>query len=161
MAKQPGKKEADNKPINILLVEDSDADIKIALRAFAKVKLKNNIYVVHDGQEALDFIYHKAQYEDTEKYPVPDLILLDINMPKLNGFEVLKAIKNDLNYSYIPVIMLTSSQNEKDIATSYRFGAASYIPKPVCYDNFVEIVDGFTFYWRSINKLPRRDMFKE
>jgi CheY-like chemotaxis protein len=140
--------------INILLVEDNEADVQIAARAFSKSKRKNNIYVVNDGQEALDFIYHKGKYQDKEKFPIPDLILLDIKIPKLDGFQVLERIKNNLEYNYIPVVMLTSSKDEEDIAKSYRNGAASFIPKPVNYEEFVKIVDGFNFYWHAISKLP-------
>lgn len=143
---------------NILLVEDQQADIKITLRAFAKLKLKNNIYVVNDGQEALDFIYHQGKYVDKNKFPRPDLILLDIKMPKMDGFQVLERLKNDLQYNFIPVIMLTSSKNEEDIAKSYKKGAASFIPKPVNYTEFVKIIEGFNFYWSTMNKLPIQDI---
>ena len=146
--------EVNNFPIDILLVEDDEADIEITLRAFEKGKLRNNISVVRDGQEALDFIYHEGAYRDGKLYPRPDLILLDIRMPKMDGFEVLKKLKSDPQYSYIPVAMLTSSKNEEDILQSYRNGAVSYIPKPVSYGDFQKVVDGFNFYWHIINKLP-------
>ncbi len=141
-------------PIDILLVEDDEADIGITLRVFEKGKLKNNIYVVRDGQEALDFVSHQGQYQDKEKYPRPDLILLDIRMPKMDGFEVLKRLKVDPGTNFIPVVMLTSSRNEEDVVKSYTGGAASYIPKPVSYDDFAKAVDAFNFYWHIINKLP-------
>ena len=148
------EKEINSKPINILLVEDNEADVKITLRAFAKAKLKNTIYVINDGQEALDFVQHKGKYQDRERFPRPDLILLDIKLPKLDGFQVLQNLKKDLQYSSIPVIMLTSSKNEEDIAKSYKNGAASFIPKSVNYNDFVKIIEGFNFYWHIINKLP-------
>ena len=160
MAREVDKKRAD-RVMNILLVEDNAADVKIALRAFTKSKLKNEIYVVNNGQEALDFIYHNGKYQDKEKFPTPDLILLDIKIPKLDGFQVLERIKNDLQYSYIPIIMLTSSRNEEDIARSYRGGASSFIAKPVDYAEFVKVVDGFNYYWHIINKLSAPDMGKE
>ncbi len=141
-------------PIDILLVEDNEADVKITLRAFNKAKLKNNIYVVYDGQEALDYLSHQGKFADQKIYPRPDLILLDINMPKKNGFEVLKEIKESVSYRTIPVVMLTSSKNEADIVTSFKNGAASYIPKPVLYDDFAKVVEGFNFYWHIVNKLP-------
>ncbi len=152
--------ERNDRPMNILLVEDNNADVKIALRAFSNSKLKNEMYVVNDGEEALAFIYHQGKYADKEKFPVPDLILLDIKLPKLNGFQLLERLKQDLQYNFIPVIMLTSSKNEEDIARSYRGGAASYIPKPINYDEFVKVIDGFNYYWRVINKLPHPDMDK-
>ncbi len=148
--------EINNHPIDILLVEDNSADIKITLRAFEKAKIKNNIYVVRDGEEAIDFIFHKNIYEDSKKYPCPDLILLDINMPKLNGFEVLKILKKDEKYDYIPIVILTSSKNEEDVFSSFKFGAVSYIQKPVTYENFQEVIDRFNFYWHIINKLPKK-----
>ena len=145
-------------PIDILLVEDDEIDSEAALRAFEKGKIKNNILVARDGEEALDFVYHRGAYQDKNKYPRPDLILLDIRMPKLGGFEVLKKLKEDPQYSYIPVVMLTSSQNEEDVLKSYGFGAASYIPKPVSYEDFKKVVDGFNFYWHIINKLPPKGL---
>jgi two-component system response regulator len=143
-----------DRPINILLVEDSEADVKITLRAFRNARIKNNVYVASDGQEALDFIRHQGKYKDRGKFPRPDLILLDIKLPKLDGFQVLDNIKNDLRYNFIPVIMLTSSKDEQDIAKSYRKGASSFIQKPVSYDEFVKIVDGLNLYWQFISKLP-------
>lgn len=142
------------RPMNILLVEDNKADVKIALRAFNESKLKNKVYVVKDGQEALDYIFGEGQYRDRKKFPLPDLILLDINMPRVDGFQVLDRLKNDLQYNFIPVVMLTSSKNEEDIAKSYKIGASSYIPKPVSYEEFLKVVDGFNYYWHTANKLP-------
>jgi len=143
-----------NAAINILLAEDTEDDIVITREAFKTVKIKNNLYVVRDGQEALDFIYHEGKYKDKQKYPRPDLIILDINMPKMDGFQVLEDIKQNCKYSMIPVIMLTSSKNEDDIARSYRSQAASYIHKPVDYEEFVKLIDTFMVYWAQINRLP-------
>ena len=143
-------------PIDILLVEDDEMDIETTLRAFEKGKLRNNISVARDGEEALDFVCHQGPYQNEKKYPRPDLILLDIRMPKLSGFEVLKKLKADPQYSFIPVVMLTSSQNEEDVLKSYGFGAASYIPKPVAYEDFKKVVDSFNFYWQIVSKLPTK-----
>ncbi len=143
-----------NRPIDILLVEDDEMDVKITLRAFEKGKIRNNLFVVRDGQEALDFVFQAGPYQNKEKYPRPDLILLDIRMPKLSGFEVLKSLKADPRFDFIPVVMLTSSKNEEDVVKSYGAGAASYIPKPVSYKDFAKVVEGFNFYWHIINKLP-------
>lgn len=152
---------ADYRTMNILIAEDNPADAKIALRAFAASKVRNKIYIVNDGPAALDFVYHKGEYADKEKFPAPDLIVLDIKMPKMDGFKVLETLKQDLDYSFIPVIIFTSSKNEEDIARSYRSGAASYIPKPVDYEEFVRIVEGFNYYWCVINKLPKPGMYKK
>jgi len=145
------------RPMNILLVEDNAADVKIAMRAFSRSSFKNKVYVVNDGLEALDFIYRRGKYRDKEKWPMPDLILLDINMPKMDGFRFLETVKQDIQYNFIPVIMLTSSKNEEDIAKSYKSGASSYIPKPVNYEEFVKVVDGFNYYWSVINRLPNHE----
>lgn len=154
MSSESGVNAKKNRPLNILLAEDNSADVKITLRAFSEAKLKCELYVVNDGQEAIDFVHNKGQYQDKGKFPRPDLMLLDINMPKMNGFEVLESLKNDLDYSSIPIVMLTSSSNEEDIAKSYRKNAASYIPKPVNYADFVKIIEAFITYWRDVNRLP-------
>lgn len=141
-------------PINILLVDDTEADVKITLRAFEKARLRNNIFVVQDGDEALDFLNHRGEFSDHQQYPRPGIILLDINMPKIDGFEVLKAIKTDDNLKTIPVVMLTSSKDHQDVLKSYNYGASSYIPKPVDYGEFLRVVESFNFYWSIINRLP-------
>ena len=145
----------EHRPIDILLVDDNEADIKITLRAFTKLKIKSKVHVVNDGQEALDYIHRKGKYHDKEKYPRPDLILLDINMPRLDGFGVLNKLKSDPKYDFIPVIMLTSSRAEEDIVKSYKDGAASFIPKPINYDDFVKVVKGMYSYWQKLSKLPK------
>lgn len=155
MTETPSMEDAINdKPIDILLVEDDEMDTQTTLRAFEKGKLKNNIFTVRDGQEALDYIHRQGAYQDEGKYPRPDLILLDIRMPKMDGFEVLKKLKADPRTNFIPVVMLTSSKNEEDVVKSYAYGAASYIPKPVSYETFLRAVNAFNFYWHLINKLP-------
>lgn len=142
-------------PINILLVEDNPADVKITLRAFNKAKLLNDIYVVSNGEDALDFVHHREAYQDRGQYPRPDLILLDLNIPKISGMDVLKGLKEDPEFKNIPIIILTSSKRDEDVLKSYALGAAGYIPKPVQYDEFVKVVDGFNSYWQIINKLPK------
>ncbi len=144
------------KPIDILLVEDDLGDILLTKLAFREAGFQNKLIVVGDGQQALDYIYHRGVYTDIEKYPRPDLILLDINMPKINGFEVLKIIKSDNDSKSIPVIMLTSSRSENDIAKCYQDGATSYISKPLDYKDFVETVKLFNFYWGETNRLPSK-----
>jgi len=145
----------EKRSMNILLVEDNEADVKITLRAFKKAELKNNMFIVNNGEEALKYIRNEGEYEDKDEHPVPDIILLDINMPKADGFQVLDTLKNDPKYCSIPVIILTSSKREEDIIKSYKKGAASYIHKPVNYGDFVKVVEGFNFYWHLINRLPK------
>lgn len=150
--------EKDGTPLNILLVEDNESDIKIAQRAFAKSSMNTNVYVARDGEEALQFIRHAGKYKDKAQFPRPGIILLDIKMPKKDGFQVLKELKSDPQYNFIPVIMLTSSKNEEDIVKSYRSGAASFIQKPISYGSFLKVVDNFNYYWHIINKLPNPDL---
>ncbi len=154
MATDEMENSLERRPVDILLIEDNEADIKITLRAFKKAKLKNSIIVVKDGQEAMDYISRNGKYSDEKRFPQPDLILLDIKLPKADGFEVLDAIKSNPRSKHIPTIMLTSSKNEADIVKSYGGGAASYIQKPVSYEEFVDVVNGFNFYWQIISKLP-------
>lgn len=143
-------------PINILLVEDSPDDIELILRAFRKSGMKNRVYVVKDGQEALNYAYHRGRHRDEEKAPPPGLILMDIYLPKVDGIEVLKQLKSDPKLRKIPVVMLTSSESDPDIEKSYQLGANSYIVKPVTPDKFTETIHQIEFYWVVVNSLPER-----
>jgi two-component system, chemotaxis family, response regulator Rcp1 len=134
------------KPVKILLVEDNPGDILLTKKAFSKSKIKNNLYVTKDGVEALKFL--------KEKTIIPDIILLDINLPKKNGWEVLHEIKNDEDLKSIPVIMLTTSESDVDILKSYNLYANSYLVKPVKMEEFINLVKNFTEYWFCIVKLP-------
>ena len=153
MDKEENKPEIDAGTMNILLAEDNQADIKISRRAFEKAKLKSNVYVVNNGEEALDFIYNKGKYQDKKLFPRPDLVILDIKMPRLDGFSVLDKIKDDLEYGSIPVIMLTSSKYEEDMIRSFKKGACAYISKPMENEEFARIIEGFDFFWHAIQKL--------
>lgn len=139
------------KIVNILLVEDNPDDIKITERALERGKVLNKLYVVRDGQEALDFLYHKGDYSDPQKAPRPGLILLDINLPKLNGIDVLKKVKSDEKLRRIPIIMLTVSKRDEDVVRSYDLGVNSYIVKPVEFDKFVETIKNIELYWILTN----------
>ncbi len=141
--------------LNILLVDDSEADIKIAQRAFGQAKIKNRLFVVQSAQECFDFIFHDGSYRDCGKYLSPDLILLDISMPQIDGFAVLKNLKQEDATKDIPVIILTGSKNQEDIGKSYHMQAASFIQKPVTYERFVEFIDVFNVYWNIVCKLPQ------
>lgn len=151
-----GPTEQHGMPLNILLAEDNEADVKIALRTFNNAKLKNNIFVVNDGQDCLDFVRHQGVYQDAVKYPRPDMILLDINMPRVDGFGVLKALKTDKDYCSIPAIVLSASKNQHDVSQAYLNGANSFIQKPVSYEEFVSFIECFNHYWHILNKLPAR-----
>ncbi len=137
----------DNDSRPILLVEDNPLDLDLTLRAFASKNLTNSMEVARDGEEALEFIERWDQGE-----PVPIVILLDLNMPKVNGLEVLKQLKSHPVYKAIPVVVLTTSSESKDINTAYQLGANSYIVKPVSFEKFVEVTDQIDIYWRLLNR---------
>jgi len=148
--------EKNDTPLNILLVDDNEADVKIAQRAFAQARLKNNLFIVNNGQACVDFVRHQGAYEGSQKAPRPDLILLDISMPVMDGFGVLDNLKNDPEYRSIPIIVLTGSNNAGDIRKSYAKGANSFIRKPVDYEEFVEVIDQVNGYWHLVTTLPGR-----
>ncbi|MBD3286978.1 response regulator [candidate division WOR-3 bacterium] len=140
------------KGIPILLVEDDENDILITKRAFERYNFTNELYVTRDGEEALEFIYRKGEYSN-EDIPTPGLILLDINMPKMNGIEVLRNLKGDPDKKRIPVVMLTTSRRDQDMIESYNLGVNSYIVKPVDFTKFLEAISTINLYW-SLNQLP-------
>lgn len=147
----------DYNEIEILLVEDNPHDAEMALRALKKNNLSNKVLVVTDGEEALDFIFARGKFSGRDKdfNYLPKMILLDLKLPKVNGIEVLKEIKSNPETQVIPVIVLTSSQEDKDIVESYKLGVNSYIVKPVDFDKFVEAVRHLGFYWLLLNKQPQ------
>ena len=139
------------RPVEILLVEDSAGDVRLTQEALLESKIHNNLYVVRDGDEALRFLQREGEYGDAVK---PDIILLDLNLPKVDGREVLAAIKQDDNLKRIPVVILTTSQAEQDIVKSYDLHANCYITKPVDLDQFIVVVQSIQDFWFSIVKLP-------
>ena len=138
------------RPVEILLVEDNPGDVLLTKRAFAKSKISNTLHVAIDGAEALDFLRRRGRFEDAVR---PDLILLDINLPKVDGHELLTQIKADESLRKIPVVMLTSSQSDKDISKAYGAYANSYISKPPSLDELVEAVQGLENYWFQLVRL--------
>ena len=143
------------KQIEILLVEDNPADAELTLHAFQRQHLANQIHLVRDGAEALDFLLGTGSYAGRNCLNVPKLILLDLKLPKINGIEVLKRIREDPRLRMIPVVVLTCSREEKDLQEAYRLGVNSYIVKPVEFDKFTEVVANLGFYWLVINEQPR------
>jgi len=141
-------------PVNILLVEDNEDHAELTLRALRSNNLINEVYVVKDGEEALDFVYHRGKYADVKEFPLPGLILLDISLPKVSGLEVLETLKGDPQLKVIPVIMLTTSEREEEIARSYAGGANSYVTKPVNFEEFVKKITEIKLYWTITNSLP-------
>ena len=141
----------ETKPMEILLVEDSEDDIVLEQEALAEAKLVNVMSVVRDGEEAMAFLRRQGKYHSAQ---MPGLILLDINMPKKNGFEVLNDLKADPALMHIPVVMLTTSDNEADIVKSYAKGACSYITKPMDFDKFRDVMKQFALYWALVTRIP-------
>ncbi len=138
----------------ILLVEDNPHDVELTLRALKKHNLSNQLHVVRDGQEVLDYIFATGAYTDRDINHTPNVILLDLKLPKVDGLEVLRRIKSDKRKKKIPVVVLTSSREEKDVVESYRLGVNSYIVKPVDFNQFVDNVGDLGLYWLLLNEPP-------
>ncbi len=142
--------------VEILLAEDNPNDVELTLRAFRKNNLTNPVHVVRDGEEALDFVFCRGPYASRTMENRPKVILLDLKMPKLDGLEVLRRIKADERTRSIPVVVLTSSQEERDIVESYQLGVNSYIVKPVDFEQFIETARVLGLYWILMNRPPLR-----
>ncbi|AGB36362.1 response regulator [Natronococcus occultus] len=141
-------------PAQLLLVEDNPGDVRLTREAFKQGRIDNDLHTVSDGSDALDFLRQRGEYEDA---PRPDLVLLDLNLPRKDGEEVLAELKDDPELQSIPVIVLTSSRAEEDIARSYELHANAYLTKPVDPDEFIETVRAFEKFWFSVVRLPPED----
>ncbi|MEO8613441.1 MAG: response regulator [Chloroflexota bacterium] len=141
------------KPIDILLVEDSPTDVELTIEALRDAKVNNQLSVVEDGQQALAFLRREGQYAQAKR---PDLVLLDLNLPRKSGLEVLAEMRADDNLSLIPVVVLTTSQADEDITASYRLHANCYIAKPVDFEQFIKVVQLIDDFWLSVVKLPKK-----
>jgi two-component system, response regulator len=141
-----------NTEIEILLVEDNAGDAEMTIRALRKNQIGNNIVHLKDGAEAIDFVFGTGSYENRNVNHKPKMILLDLKMPKVSGIEVLKTLKSDERSRTIPVIVLTSSNEDPDIRSCYELGANSYIVKPVGFDNFSKAITELGMYWLLLNK---------
>jgi two-component system, response regulator len=139
------------KAANILLVEDNADHAELTLRALKNGNMLNDVSWVKDGEEALDFLYQRGRYADLARAPRPDLILLDIKLPKVDGHEVLRTIKNDEKLRAIPVVMLTTSGETNDVSESYHAGVNSFVTKPVSFREFVETIKAVKLYWVLTN----------
>lgn len=146
--------------VEILLVEDNPTDAELTVRALRKKNLANNLVWVTDGAEALEFIYCKDRYEG-RRNGTPKLILLDLKLPKVGGIEVLRDLKANAKTRAVPVVVLTSSQEERDIVESYQLGVNSYIVKPVDFGKFLDMVSEVGLYWSLMNKVPREVAAKQ
>ena len=139
---------------HILLVEDNPDDEELTLRALHRNLIANEVIVAHDGQEALDFIFGHGTWEGRDPADLPALILLDLNLPKVDGLSVLRQIRADVRTRRAPVVILTSSSEQRDLISGYDLGANSYVRKPVAFEEFVEAVRQLGLYWLVLNELP-------
>jgi len=140
--------------VEILLVEDNKDDVELTLHALRREKLANHIHVARDGEEALEFLFCNGAYSERSLDHPPRLVLLDLKLPKVDGMEVLKRLKEDPRTKTIPVVILTSSKEERDLVNGYGLGANSYIQKPVDFDQFRDTVKNVGLYWLLINETP-------
>ena len=148
---------SDSTPVEILLVEDNPDDLALTLRALRKANIANHIEVARDGAEALDFLFGQGVHAGRDITHTPKLILLDLKLPKIDGLEVLRRVKDDPRTRAIPTVVLTSSQEQKDVVTSYRLGVNSFIVKPVNFESFAKAVQDLGMYWLLLNQPPTRE----
>ena len=144
---------ADGRPVDILLVEDNPGDVRLTREALREGKVRNNLHCVMDGVEALTFLRREAHFSDS---PRPDLILLDLNLPRKDGRQVLAEVKSDPRLRQIPVVVMTTSKADEDVIRSYDLHANCYIPKPLDLDHFIQVIQGIEDFWLTIVKLPTR-----
>ncbi len=140
--------------VDILLIEDNPHDVELTLRALRRHNLANNVVVMKDGAEALDFLFGSGAYANRKLEYGPKLALLDLKLPKVDGLEVLRRIKSDERTKLIPVVVLTSSKEEQDVVESYKLGVNSYLVKPVDFDQFIDVVSRLGLYWLLLNEPP-------
>lgn len=143
-----------NRSVEILLIEDNEADVRLTKEGIKEAKIRNSLSIVNDGEAAMAYLNKQSPYQNTT---TPDLILLDLNLPKMDGRQVLEEIKEDPNLKHIPVVILTSSNAEKDILKSYKLHANCYITKPIGLEQFVEVIKSIEDFWFSIVKLPAQE----
>ncbi len=139
------------RPVEILMVEDNPGDVELSMEALRDGRLLNRIHLARDGEEALEFLYKRHHHTQA---PTPDIILLDLNMPRMSGIEFLRIIKNEDSLKHIPVVILTSSEADKDVLTSYREHANCYLVKPVDLDKFLAVIKSLAHFWLHVVTLP-------
>ena len=147
--------------VEILLVEDNADDVELCLHALRKEKLSNKIQVARDGQEALDFLFSRGQFRERGTDALPRLILLDLKLPKVDGIQVLREVKGSPSTRALPVVILTSSREERDLVESYALGVNSYLQKPVDFEEFRSVVKQMGLYWLVVNQVPTNGNRKE
>ena len=146
-------------PVEILLVEDNPDDIDLTLYALKRNNLANAVNIVRDGEEALDFLFCRGQYSGRRFDDPPKVILLDLKLPKVDGLEVLRIVKGDLRTKAVPVVVMTSSMEQRDMVEGYHLGVNSYIQKPVDFEQFRALIKNLGFYWLVVNQSPPKEAF--
>jgi two-component system, response regulator len=148
-------------PVDILLVEDNPDDIDLTLYALKRNNLANSVHIVRDGEEALDFIFCRGAYLERKFDDPPKVVLLDLKLPKVDGLEVLRAVKNDRRTKAVPIVVMTSSKEQRDMVEGYHLGVNSYIQKPVDFDEFRSLIKSLGFYWLVVNQPPPKQAFQD
>lgn len=143
------------KECEILIVEDNPNDAELMLRTLRKNQVVNEIMVVEDGEEALEYLFRKGKFDEKEGFVPPKVIFLDLKLPKINGLEVLKQLKSDAKTKKIPIVIVTSSREDPDIKSAYELGANSYVVKPVNFDDFIKTFSQIGMYWLAVNEKPQ------
>lgn len=144
-----------NTALDILLVEDNPQEAELTIRALKQRTFAKSFMHVEDGQEAIDFLFGMGAYKDREIHELPKVVLLDLKLPKIDGIEVLRQLRDDERTKCVPIVVLTSSREERDLVEAYQLGANSYIVKPVDFETFLEVVSNLITYWLLINELPK------
>ena len=145
--------------VEILLVDDNASDVELTVRALRRHKLANNIHIAEDGQEALDFVFCRGTHSGRSLSAPPKVIFLDLKMPKVDGIDVLRAIRGDARTKMIPVVILTSSKEQRDIVEGYKLGVNAYIQKPVDFEEFRRVIEQMGLFWLVVNQPPPREAF--
>ena len=150
-----------SEPIEILLVEDNPNDLELTLHALEKHNVANKIHVVRDGEEALDFLFCRGAFSHRTFESPPKVVLLDLKLPKIDGLEILRAVKSDPRTKAVPIVVMTSSKQQRDLVESYNCGVNSYIQKPINFTEFQEVIRQLGYYWLAINPSPPPSAFKQ
>jgi len=150
-----------SEPIEILLVEDNPNDLELTLHALEKHNVANKIHVVRDGEEALDFLFCRGAFSHRTFESPPKVVLLDLKLPKIDGLEILRAVKSDPRTKAVPIVVMTSSKQQRDLVESYNCGVNSYIQKPINFTEFQEVIRQLGYYWLAINQSPPPSAFKQ
>jgi len=148
---------SNGEPLKILLVEDNPAHAEMVIRSFEINRIANEITHVEDGEQALDYLHNRNDFSDKNKYPMPHLVLLDLRLPRVDGLQVLEKIKKSEDLKSIPVVVLTTSGADMDVAKAYKCHANSYLVKPIDFDNFTKMMDELGYYWLAWNHKPSRE----